>query len=145
MKNQNWHISSNYWTFWGVTFKESHIRCHIYSTKAIGRSLVTEANWRLLHRVCPTDNFLSPMLLLYPCKVSGMLHHGSVGPAHSKECYYNLSLHILPWHFVVVFHQKNVFLSFHFFFWWSIKFLQQNINQSETGTCYKKLSVELYA
>ena len=33
----------------------------------------------------------------------------------------------------------------HFFLWWSIKFMQQNINQSETGIGDKKLSVKLYA
>ena len=36
------------------------------------------------------------------------------------------------------------FYHFHFFFWWSIKFLQQNINQSEAKTDDTKLSVELY-
>ena len=32
----------------------------------------------------------------------------------------------------------------YFCFWWSIKFLQQNINHSETGIGDKKLPVELY-
>ena len=36
------------------------------------------------------------------------------------------------------------FYHFHFFFWQSIKFEQQNINQSETGIDDKKLSMELY-
>ena len=37
-----------------------------------------------------------------------------------------------------------VLYHFHFSFWWSIKFPQQNNNQSETGIGDKKLSVELY-
>ena len=36
------------------------------------------------------------------------------------------------------------FYHFDFFFWWSIKFPQRNINQSETGTGGPKLLVELY-
>ena len=50
-------------------------------------------------------------------------------------------MHILPWHFAVS-HQKIsiiiVFISF------LIKYLQQNINQSETRIGDDKLSVELY-
>ena len=38
-----------------------------------------------------------------------------------------------------------MFFSFSFRFWWSIKFPQQNINQSETEIGDKKLSVQLYA
>ena len=45
-----------------------------------------------------------------------------------------LYLHLLSWHFFVV----------SFFFWWSIEFTQQNINQWETEIGDKKLSVELY-
>ena len=37
------------------------------------------------------------------------------------------------------------FYHFHFFFWWSIKFPQQHINQSETWTGGVQMSVELYA
>ena len=36
------------------------------------------------------------------------------------------------------------FYHFGFIFWWSIKFPQQNINQSETGIGDKELPVELY-
>ena len=46
--------------------------------------------------------------------------------------------------FFVVFHQIFVFLSFPFLFLMKIEFLQQNINQSESGIGDKKLSVELY-
>ena len=45
-----------------------------------------------------------------------------------------LFLHMLSWHFLLFFIQKSFcFYHFHFFFWWSIEFLQQIINQSETG------------
>ena len=51
---------------------------------------------------------------------------------------------LLRLHIHAVFHQKIcVFIIL--FFWWSIKFPQQNINQSETEISDKKLSVELYA
>ena len=40
--------------------------------------------------------------------------------------------------------KKLCFLSFSLFFWWSVRFLSQNINQSKTGIGNKKLSVELY-
>ena len=56
-----------------------------------------------------------------------------------------LYLNILSLHFFFVFHQKKLcFYRFHFFFWWNTKFLQQNINQPETGIGDKKLPVELY-
>ena len=56
-----------------------------------------------------------------------------------------LYLNILSLHFFFVFHQKKLcFYRFHFFFWWNTKFLQQNINQAETGIGDKKLPVELY-
>ena len=54
-----------------------------------------------------------------------------------------LNLHVLSWHFFV-FHQKICVLINFIFFWWSIKFRQQNINQSEARIGDKKLSVELY-
>ena len=41
--------------------------------------------------------------------------------------------------------KKIMFCYFHFFFLWSIKFPQQNINQSEIGIGDKKLLVELLA
>ena len=46
--------------------------------------------------------------------------------------------------FLLFFIKKFVFLPISFFFWWSIKFRQQNINQSEARIGDKKLSVELY-
>ena len=55
-----------------------------------------------------------------------------------------LYLHVLSWHFFVVFHQKICVLINFIFFWWSIKFRQQNINQSKARIGDKKLSMELY-
>ena len=46
--------------------------------------------------------------------------------------------------FFSFFIKKLCFYYFHFFSWWSIKFPQQNINQSETRIGDEKLSVELY-
>ena len=39
---------------------------------------------------------------------------------------------------------KVCFYQFQFFLWWSIKFSQQNTDQSEAGIGDAKLSVELY-
>ena len=61
-----------------------------------------------------------------------MLHYRSVGRVY---------LRILSCHLFFVFHRKIcVFIIFIFF----IEFLQQIINQSQTGIGDKKLSVELY-
>ena len=54
-----------------------------------------------------------------------------------------LYLHILFWHFFVVFIKICVFVIF-IFFGWSMKSPQQNINQSETAVGDKKLSEGLY-
>ena len=53
---------------------------------------------------------------------------------------------VLFWHFVVLLFSIKyfVFLSFPVFFLMKIEFLQQNINQLESGIGDKKLSVELY-
>ena len=56
-----------------------------------------------------------------------------------------LCLHIL----LSIFLWKNfIFISFSLFFvcsfWWSITYLRQNINQSETSTVDKKFTVKLY-
>ena len=81
--------------------------------------------------------------MLHHGSVGSMLHHGSVGQVHSKKCYF-----MFTYTFETVFccfSSKNLCsYHFHFFFWWSIKFPPQNINQSETWTDDKKLSVELY-
>ena len=81
--------------------------------------------------------------MLHHGSVGSMLHHGSVGQVHSKKCYF-----MFAYTFETVFccfSSKNLCsYHFHFFFWWSIKFPPQNINQSETWTDDKKLSVELY-
>ena len=46
-----------------------------------------------------------------------------------------LYFHVLSLDFFLVFHQNFCFYYFHFFSWWSIKFPQQNITQSETRIC----------
>ena len=68
-------------------------------------------------------------------KVLNMLHHGSVGLVFT---YTFLAYFCRFWS------KKLCFYHLHFFIWWSIEFLKQNINQSETGIGDKKLSVEPY-
>ena len=48
------------------------------------------------------------------------------------------------WHFFCFPWKDISFYHFHFVFWWSIKLLQQNINQSEARIGDKKLSVGPY-
>ena len=52
--------------------------------------------------------------------------------------------HKILWRFFVFYQKMFVFIYFISFFWWSIAFPQQNINQSETGIGDKILSVQLY-
>ena len=76
-------------------------------------------------------------------KFRACLHHGSVRAIHSEECYILFIYTFLA--FFCSFSWRHLcFYHFHFFFWWSIKFMQQNTNQLETEICDKKLSVELY-
>ena len=64
----------------------------------------------------------------------------SVRRVQNKEYY--LCFHSLFWHFCSCFSSKNLcFSHFHFFFWWNIQFLQQNITQSETWIGDTKLSI----
>ena len=74
-------------------------------------------------------------------KVLSILHHGSIGRVQKKECYFKL-LYPLFLDFLLLFIIKFVFLAFSFLFF-EIIFLQQKINQSETGTGVQKLSVKL--
>ena len=46
--------------------------------------------------------------------------------------------------FLLFFIKKICLYYFNFFFWWSIKFRQRDVNQPETRIGDKKLSVELY-
>ena len=54
--------------------------------------------------------------------------------------------YFLTFFFLICFSSKHLYwYHFRFFFWSSIKFPQQNINQSESGIGDTKLSVELFA
>ena len=74
-------------------------------------------------------------------KVSNMLHHRSMGRVHSKDknaalywYTYIFTYIFLAFFFFLFFIKYLLFYHFHFFFWWSIKFPQRNINHSsETG------------
>ena len=77
------------------------------------------------------------LIFLRLSKVWSMLYHASVGGVQNKNS--TLYFHLLVWLF---FHHK---ICVHDFFLWSIKFPQQNINQSELvvsncqRNCMKKL------
>ena len=85
---------------------------------------------------------ISPHYFVRIFKVSSMLYHGPVGRVHSKKYYFIFTYSSLAF---FVFRQKICFYHFRLFFWWSVEFPQQNINQSETKIGDEKLSVELYA
>ena len=55
-----------------------------------------------------------------------------------------ICLQILFFLLLLIFIKKLCFYYFDFFFWRSIKFLQQNINQSEAGIGDKKLTMEMH-
>ena len=75
-------------------------------------------------------------------KFGAYYSHGWVGRVY-KKCY--LMLLYTFFAFFCCFSSKNLcFYHFHFFFWWSIKFLQQNINQWEMWIDGFQLLVELY-
>ena len=82
------------------------------------------------------------LYFLWISKVLSMLHHGSVEYYFIfKECYFILTYAFLAlfWSF---WSKKFCFYNFHFIFWWSIEFLQKNINQSETRIGDKKLNCQ---
>ena len=94
---------------------------------------------------CSTDNSLSPIFSVHLWSM--FLITGQWRWVQSKKCYFMFTYTFLAFLFVVavIFHQKIcVFIIIISFFWCSIKFLQQNINQSETRIGDRKLSVELY-
>ena len=70
---------------------------------------------------------------------------GQWGRVQSKKCHFKFTYAAgFAVVVVVVFHEKLCFYHSHFSFLWSIRFPQQNINQTETRIGDKKLSVELY-
>ena len=70
-------------------------------------------------------------LIIYDCKMSVLL----TIPSHIYFFRISKVWSTLP--------STKCFYHFHFLFWWSIKFSQHNINQSETRIGYTKLSAEL--
>ena len=90
---------------------------------------------------CATLTISYHQYFLHISKVLNMLHHGSMGRDHSKDK--NATLYIYTYTFLAFFccfSSKNSFS----FFQRSVKFPEQNINQSETRIGDKKLSMELY-
>ena len=74
-------------------------------------------------------------------KVWSMLHQGSVGASSVQR----MLLYVYIYFCCCCFPSKKLcFYHFHFSFWWSIKFPQQNIHQSETRIGDRKLWLELY-
>ena len=95
-----------------------------------------------LYLECVPRTISYHLYFLRICKVWSMLHQGQWNEFRIKKAI--LCLYILFSLFFSFFIKKLCFYYFHFFSWWSIKFPQQNINQSETRIGDEKLSVELY-
>ena len=70
---------------------------------------------------------------------------GQWGDFRVKNATIRLHIHFCYFFFVVFHHKICVFIIFISFFWYSLKFPQQNINQSEMWIGGFQLSVELYA
>ena len=93
-------------------------------------------------RVCSSDK-MTPIYFLRLSKVWSMLHHGSVWLIHKKML---LNTFMYFSGIFRCFSSQNLsFCHFHFFSWWSIRFPQQNFNQSVTWIGGFQLSAELYA
>ena len=96
-----------------------------------------------MNRVRFTENFLSPIFTPYLVSKFWVCYiHGSEEQVQSKECYYMFTDTFFL--LLLIFIKKLCFYYFDFFFWRSIKFLQQNINQSEAGIGDKKLTMEMH-
>ena len=89
------------------------------------------------NRVCFSNKMMPLLYFFYHSEVCSTSYNRSVGRIQNKECF-----QLLFWHFLLFLIIK--FLSFSFFFWWSIKFPQKNINRSETRIRGQKLSKEPY-
>ena len=87
--------------------------------------------------MCSTDIFLSTIFSLY---LSSLEHVTSRVSEVSSE--WRILLYVYMYSFgifLLFFIEKSLCLwSFSLFFWWSVKFPQQNVNQSETGSNAKK-------
>ena len=99
-------------------------------------------SWTCMLREC----FHAQSLVTYIFSVSlkfGACYISQWGELRVKNA--TLCLHLFFGIVSCCFSSRNwCFYHFHVFFWWTIKFSQQNINQSELGISNKKLSVELY-
>ena len=91
------------------------------------------------NRVCSTSNFLSPIFSPYLLSLGHVTSRVSVGVVQSKNCYFMYTYTFLAFFYCF----SSLFFSF-FFSFRSIKFPQQNLNQSETGIGDKNLSVKLH-
>ena len=117
------------------------------TSSSVGSGLPGKCSYEILHEYleCVRLTKWYRFIFLRLSKVWNMFHHGSVSQVLKKNT--TVCFHLLFWVVLLLlfFIIKFVFLSFLFLFWWSIKFPQLNINQSEAGFRGLKLSVELYA
>ena len=94
-------------------------------------------------RVCSIGIFLY-LCYLRITKVWSMLHHGSVGWVQGKECSFFVHIYFFGIFLLFLYQKSCAVIIFITFFLLLTKFLQQNINQSETEIGNKKLAVELH-
>lgn len=79
-----------------------------------------------VHRVRFTENFLSPIFTPYLVSKFWVCYiHGSEEQVQSKECYYMFTDTFFL--LLLFFIKKLCFYHFHFLFWQSVDFSQQNI------------------
>ena len=127
----NFFVCSNFLKrlrhLWNITIKTENglNSLNVISSKKIFNESSQFSLFWCIPWVCSTDNFLSP----------------TFWPA-----FFTLCSHILFWYsFLLLFNKKNYVFIVFISLLTSVKCLQQNINQSETGINDKKVSVKLYA
>ena len=91
---------------------------------------------------CSTDNFLT---VIFSPSLWSLGHVTSRAIGVNSECRMQHDfIYFFGIFFVDFYHKICVFIIFISFFWWSIKILRQNINQSETDIGDEKLTVEFF-
>ena len=130
---------------WSHYFLWSERIFHLSLTNIIGRYEL-HVNWGSLYfsvKVYLSDKTMPLLYFSVSLKFGACYITGQWGEFRVKNA--TLCFHLLFWDFPCCFSPYNLGLyHFHFFLWWSIKFPQHNINQSETGIGNLKLPVELY-
>ena len=118
------------------------------TSSSVGSGLPGKCSYEILHEYleCVRLTKWYRFIFLRLSKVWNMFHHGSVNQVQNTKTLLYVFIYFFGFFCYCCFSSLNsCFYHFYSFFWWSIKFPQLNINQSEAEFRGLKLSVELYA